>query len=166
MISLSGIKVCCNTGEVRNQRPNQSFAPAKHLLIYSPHCTCKASKSESVDEKLSRVIAKMKVWAHNRGITEPECYRIKHHTAHIHMRCFVITLVGWSHTSLSQNRAFAAVGPALWNDTPSALQSVMLQGISASSLRSLKTFLFTCLSSWERLWMAFCERGYTNIHIT
>ena len=54
-------------------------------------------------------------------------------------------LVPWSRTSLSQNLAFAVVGPALWNDTP-ALQSVMLQGISSASLRSLKTFLFTCLS--------------------
>jgi|SRR6218665_560177 len=35
----------------------------------------------------------------------------------------------WSHTSLSQNRAFAVVGPALWNESPPALQSVMLQGI-------------------------------------
>src|SRR6218665_1571194 len=55
-------------------------------------------------------------------------------------------LVPWSHTSLSQKRAFAVVGPALWNDTPPALRSVMLQGISSASLRSLKTFLFTCLS--------------------
>src|SRR6218665_1521572 len=38
-------------------------------------------------------------------------------------------LVPWSHTSLSQNRTFAVVGPALWNDTPPALRSVMLQGI-------------------------------------
>src|SRR6218665_482273 len=59
-------------------------------------------------------------------------------------RCDLI--VPWSRTSLSQNRAFAVVGPALWNDTPPALRSVMLQGISSASLRSLKTFLFTCLS--------------------
>ena len=32
----------------------------------------------------------------------------------------------------------SVVVPALWNDTP-ALQSVMLQGISSASLRSLKT---------------------------
>src|SRR6218665_1678242 len=37
-------------------------------------------------------------------------------------------LIPWSHTSLSQNRAFAVVGPALWNDTPPALRSVMLLG--------------------------------------
>src|SRR6218665_33029 len=55
-------------------------------------------------------------------------------------------LVPWSSTFLSQNRAFVVVGPALWNDTPPALRSVMLQGISSASLRNLKTFLFTCLS--------------------
>src|SRR6218665_1407589 len=48
-------------------------------------------------------------------------------------------LESWSRTSLSQNRAFAVVGPALWNDTPPALRSVMLQGISSASLHSLKT---------------------------
>src|SRR6218665_1554296 len=30
-------------------------------------------------------------------------------------------LIPWSRTSLSQNRAFAVVGPALWNDSPPAL---------------------------------------------
>src|SRR6218665_845361 len=49
-------------------------------------------------------------------------------------------------TSLSQNRAFAVVGPAIWSNTPPALQCVMLQVISPASLRSLKTFLFVCLS--------------------
>ena len=42
-------------------------------------------------------------------------------------------LVPWPRTSLSQNRAFAVVGPALWNDTPPALRSVMLQGMSSAS---------------------------------
>src|SRR6218665_3057036 len=49
-------------------------------------------------------------------------------------------LVPWSRTSLSQNRASAVVDLALWNDTPPALRSVMLQGISSASLRSLKTY--------------------------
>src|SRR6218665_399807 len=60
-------------------------------------------------------------------------------------------LIPWFRTSLSQNRAFAVVGPALWNDSPPALRSVMLQGISSASLHSLKTFIFTSLSRWERL---------------
>ena len=55
-----------------------------------------------------------------------------------------------SRTSLSQNQAFAVVGPALWNDSPSALRSVMLQGISSASLRSLMTFIFTSLSRRAR----------------
>src|SRR6218665_1066550 len=55
-------------------------------------------------------------------------------------------LIPWSRTSLYQNRAFAVVGPALWNDSPPELRSVMLQGISSASLRSLKTFIFTSLS--------------------
>ena len=71
-------------------------------------------------------------------------------------------LIPWSHTSLSLNRAFAVVGPALWNDTPPALQSVMLQGISSASLRSLETFIFISLSRW----IAFCEGRFTNSHIT
>ena len=33
-------------------------------------------------------------------------------------------LILWSDSSLSQNRAFAVVGPALWNNTPPALWSV------------------------------------------
>src|SRR6218665_1028473 len=47
-------------------------------------------------------------------------------------------LVPRSPTSLSQNQAFTVVGPALWNDTPPALWSVMLQRISPVSLRSLR----------------------------
>jgi len=42
--------------------------------------------------------------------------------SNIHIRlmfnCLFILLVPGSRTSLSQNRAFAVVGPALWNDTP------------------------------------------------
>ena len=50
-------------------------------------------------------------------------------------------LIPWSRILLyTQNRAFAVVGPELWIDTPPALQSVMQQGISSASLRSLKTY--------------------------
>src|SRR6218665_2232277 len=34
--------------------------------------------------------------------------------------------ITWSRTALSQNLAFAVIGPALWNDTPPALRSVLL----------------------------------------
>src|SRR6218665_2189053 len=40
-------------------------------------------------------------------------------------------LIPWSLTSRSQNRAFAVVGPALWNAYPPAVRSVMFQGISS-----------------------------------
>src|SRR6218665_641358 len=46
-------------------------------------------------------------------------------------------LIPLSRASLSQNRAFAVVDPALWNDTPPAHRSVMLHGISPASLRSV-----------------------------
>src|SRR6218665_3505403 len=46
----------------------------------------------------------------------------------------------------SESSSPIRVGPALWNDSPPALRSVMLQRISSASLRSLKTFIFTSLS--------------------
>src|SRR6218665_1112819 len=55
-------------------------------------------------------------------------------------------LVPWPSTFLSQNRTIAFVDPALWNDAPPALLSVLLQWISSASLCSLKVFLFICLS--------------------
>src|SRR6218665_2376798 len=55
------------------------------------------------------------------------------------------SLCNKSTKSVAQNRAFAVMGPSLWNDTPPALRSVMLQGISSASLRSLKTYFHhTC----------------------
>jgi len=82
--------------------------------------------------------------------------------------CDLLVHVTQSRTSLSQNRGFAVtvVGPTLWNATPPALRSVILQGIPPASLRSLKTARFTCLSHWERLWIASCEWHYMNKNIT
>jgi len=48
-----------------------------------------------------------------------------------------------SRTSLTQHRAFAVVGPSIWNDLPPAIRSRILEGISLASLRCLKTFLFS-----------------------
>ena len=46
----------------------------------------------------------------------------------------------WKHQChIVAHQAYAAVSPALWNDTPPALSSAMLQGILPASLRSLKT---------------------------
>jgi hypothetical protein len=47
--------------------------------------------------------------------------------------------------SLTQHRAFAIVGPSLWNDLPPTLRAVLLTGINPTSLRSLKTHLFSLL---------------------
>jgi len=55
---------------------------------------------------------------------------------------------------------------ALWNDTPPAVRSMILQGISPASLRGLKTFPFMGLSRWDRLWKTSCEKHFTNDHIT
>jgi len=51
--------------------------------------------------------------------------------------------------------------------------SVLLDGITRfwNAVRptwatfQLKTFIFTSLSHWERFWIAFCERRFTNSHI-
>lgn len=51
-------------------------------------------------------------------------------------------LVPRARTSMAQHRAFAILGPSLWNDLPPSLRSKISLGISPSSLRCLKTFLF------------------------
>jgi len=47
-----------------------------------------------------------------------------------------------TRTALAQHRAFAIVGPSIWNDLPSLLRAKLMTGISSLVLRSLKTFLF------------------------
>ena len=46
-----------------------------------------------------------------------------------------------TRTALAQHRAFAIVGPSIWNDLPSLLRAKLMTGISPLVLRSLKTFL-------------------------
>jgi hypothetical protein len=61
-------------------------------------------------------------------------------------------LVPRTRTTTAQLRAFASVGPLLWNDLPSMTRSVILTGGTAVSARTLKTFLFMRgFSHWERL---------------
>src|SRR6218665_2004614 len=45
-------------------------------------------------------------------------------------------------TALAQCRAFAVTGPSSWNGLPHLLRAKLMFGISATSCRSLKTFLF------------------------
>ena len=52
-------------------------------------------------------------------------------------------LVPRSRISTAQHRAYASVGPLLWNDLPSLTRSIMLNGSISVSARCLKTFLFS-----------------------
>lgn len=45
-------------------------------------------------------------------------------------------------TALAQHRAFAVVGPSIWNDLPPMLRAKLLTSFSSSVSRSLKAFLF------------------------
>ena len=61
-------------------------------------------------------------------------------------------LVPRSRTATAQHRAYASVGPLLWNDLPALTRAVMLSGGTTVSARSLKTFLFSRgPSHWKRL---------------
>src|SRR5688572_31340253 len=60
-------------------------------------------------------------------------------------------LVARSRTATAQHRAYASVGPLLWNDLPALTRAVMLSGSTTVSARSLKTFLFSRgPSHWKR----------------
>ena len=48
-----------------------------------------------------------------------------------------------SRTSLTQHRAFAIVGPLIWNHLPSEIRGRILVGNSPASFRCLKSFLFS-----------------------
>ena len=61
-------------------------------------------------------------------------------------------LVPPTRTATAQYRAYASVGPLLWNDLPSMTRSMILTGGTSVSARTLKTFLFSRgFSHWERL---------------
>ena len=51
-------------------------------------------------------------------------------------------LVPRARTAMAQHRAFAIVGPSMWNDLPPTIRSKILLGVSSSALRYLKSFLF------------------------
>src|SRR2546428_11674236 len=52
-------------------------------------------------------------------------------------------LVPRSRTSTAQHRAYASVGPLLWNEIPAITRALMLYGGTSVSARSPKTFLFS-----------------------
>ena len=54
-------------------------------------------------------------------------------------------------TSMAQTRAFAIIGPTLWNQLLPSTRSTLLTGEPSASFRSLKTALFSLgLSHWKR----------------
>ena len=61
-------------------------------------------------------------------------------------------LVPRARTAMAKSRAFAFIGPSLWNELPSSTRSLILSGGPGASFRCLKTTLFArSLSHWERL---------------
>src|SRR6218665_2044240 len=56
-----------------------------------------------------------------------------------------------ARTSMAQTRAFAIIGPSLWNQLLPSTRSTLLTGVPSASFRSLKTALFSLgLSHWKR----------------
>ena len=59
-------------------------------------------------------------------------------------------LVPRSPTATAQHRAYASVGPMLWNDLPTTIRSVILTGGISASSRCLKTFFSRrALRTWS-----------------
>src|SRR6218665_3980410 len=56
-----------------------------------------------------------------------------------------------ARTSMAPTRAFAIIGPSLWNQLVPSTRSTLLTGEPSASFRSLKTALFSLgLSHWKR----------------
>ena len=69
-------------------------------------------------------------------------------------------LVPQTRAALTQNHAFASMGPSMWNDLPPAICTKTLTGLPPYFFRCLKTFLFSLgLPRWERLWITSSVRG-------
>ena len=52
---------------------------------------------------------------------------------------------------MAQTRAFAIIGPSIWNQRLPSKRSTLLTGKLGASFRSLKTALFSLgLSQWKR----------------
>jgi len=69
-------------------------------------------------------------------------------------------------TALVQCRAFAVTGPTSWNGLPHLLRAKIMSGISATSCRSLKTFIsfpFGAAALKAPLTSQYCERRSINV---
>ena len=67
-----------------------------------------------------------------------------------------------ARTSMAQTRAFAIIGPSLWNQLLPSTRSTLLTGEPIASFRSLKTALFSLgLLHWKPFWLVCTVRGAT-----
>src|SRR6218665_1882127 len=68
-----------------------------------------------------------------------------------------------ARTSMAQTRAFAIIGPSLWNQLLPSTRSTLLTGEPSASFRSLKTALFSLGLSRASDWCALQEALYKCI---
>src|SRR6218665_1425115 len=61
-----------------------------------------------------------------------------------------------ARTSMAQKRAFAIIGPSLWNQLLPSTRSTLLTGEPSASFRSLKTAFFS-------LGLSHCKKRYINV---
>src|SRR6218665_1765019 len=57
--------------------------------------------------------------------------------------CDLEILILRARTSMAQTRAFAIIGPSLWNQLLPSTRSTLLTGVPSASFRSLKTAFFS-----------------------
>src|SRR6218665_1885606 len=63
-------------------------------------------------------------------------------------------------TSMAQTRAFAIIGPSLWNQLLPSTRTILLTGEPSASFCSLKTALFSLgLSYWKRFCLVCTARS-------
>src|SRR6218665_2522310 len=69
-------------------------------------------------------------------------------------------------TKAFQTRAFAIIGPSLWNQLLPSTRSTLLTGEPSASFRSLKTALLSGSLALEALLIGVhCKRRYINVKI-
>src|SRR6218665_3866376 len=70
---------------------------------------------------------------------------------HIYIYIYHMVFVLRARTSMAQTRAFAIIGPSLWNQLLPSTRSTLLTGEPSASFCSIKTALFSLgLSHWKR----------------
>ena len=74
-------------------------------------------------------------------------------------------LVPWTRTALAQHRAFASMGPSMWNGLPPAICSKIVTGLPPSFFLLLAEDILKSLGlpRWQLLWIASSIRGALQI---